>query len=254
VNLNFDLSLTTNYKSKSQIARILSEDWVSRNAYCPNCGRKLNKFENNRPVADFFCKNCSEEFELKSKKARTIGKKIVDGAYTKMIQRISAETNPNFFFLTYSNHMVTNFLIIPKFYFVPNIIEERKPLSPSARRAGWKGCNINLSEIPELGKIFIIRQSDVIKKENVIAKWKKTFLLKKTTKVNKGWIIDIMNCIDKIDKDTFRLKDIYKFEPHLKLKYPNNQHIKEKIRQQLQILRDLGIIEFTGKGTYKKIK
>lgn len=36
------------------------------------------------------------------------------------------------------------------------------------------------------------------------------------------------------------------------LDYPENHHIREKIRQQLQLLRDKGIIEFVGRGRYKK--
>ena len=95
MNLYFDTLLISNYKSKSQIARVLTENWVSCNAYCPNCGSELTEFENNRPVADFLCKNCREEFELKSKNANNIGKKIVDGAYSKIIERISSENNPD---------------------------------------------------------------------------------------------------------------------------------------------------------------
>ena len=38
-----------------------------------------------------------------------------------------------------------------------------------------------------------------------------------------------------------------------KSKYTNNNFIKDKIRQQLQVLRDQGIIEFNGRGNYKKI-
>lgn len=46
---------------------------------------------------------------------------------------------------------------------------------------------------------------------------------------------------------------MYQFEENLKLKYPNNNFIKDKLRQQLQILRDKGIIEFIGRGKYKRI-
>ncbi|RJQ53985.1 MAG: restriction endonuclease, partial [Nitrospiraceae bacterium] len=31
---------------------------------------------------------------------------------------------------------------------------------------------------------------------------------------------------------------------------PDNKHIRPKIRQQLQILRDKGIVEFKGQGRY----
>ncbi len=62
-----------------------------------------------------------------------------------------------------------------------------------------------------------------------------------------------MYCVDSIQKDSFALEDVYKFEAKLKLKYPSNNFIKDKIRQQLQQLRDKGIIEFVGRGNYKKI-
>ena len=88
MNLNFDINLAINYKSGSQIARILTENWVLRNSYCPRCGNiQLNEFENNRPAADFFCENCNEEFELKSKNGK-LSNKITDGAYGTMIERI----------------------------------------------------------------------------------------------------------------------------------------------------------------------
>lgn len=69
MNLIFDTNLAHGYKSNSQIARLLTENWVLNNSYCPNCGKSpLNEFENNRPVADFHCIECEEEFELKVKK------------------------------------------------------------------------------------------------------------------------------------------------------------------------------------------
>jgi len=42
---------------------------------------------------------------------------------------------------------VSNFLVVPKYFFVPGVIEKRKPLSATARRAGWIGCNIVLKSI-----------------------------------------------------------------------------------------------------------
>lgn len=49
------------------------------------------------------------------------------------------------------------------------------------------------------------------------------------------------------------MKYTYKFEEKLRLKYPQNNFIKDKLRQQLQLLRDKGIIEFVGRGQYRKI-
>ena len=257
MNLNFNLNIANPYKSNSQKIRVLTENWVLNNSYCPSCGAlNIDEFENNKPVADFYCNNCTEEFELKSKKSKSTGNKIVDGAYSTMIERINSKNNPNFFFLTYdnSNWKVNNFMIIPKHFFVSDIIEKRKPLAVTARRAGWIGCNIQLNKIPQKGRIFLVKNSEVVKQENVISEWKQTLFLKNKTGSSKGWVLDVMNCLDAIQNDTFSLNEIYSFEQKLKEKYPNNNFIKDKIRQQLQLLRDKGVIEFKTRGTYKKIK
>lgn len=255
MNLNFDISLIENYKSQSQISRILTETWVSNNIYCPNCGNnKLSDFENNRPVADFYCISCQEEFELKSKRGN-ISNKIVDGAYHTMIERINSENNPNFFFLTYdqNNWSVRNFLIIPKHYFVTGLIEKRKPLSENARRAGWIGCNIIMNSIPLQGRIFLIKNSMIVPQRKVLTQWKSTSFLKNYKQKSRGWLIDVMNCIDAIPDNEFKLSQVYHFEKILKQKHPKNNFVKDKIRQQLQILRDKGVLEFVSKGVYRKI-
>ena len=147
MNLNFNTSDVPNFSSSSQRVRVASEEWVSRNMFCPICGSiNLCEFENNSPVADFYCDKCNEEFELKSKESKRgdMGKKIVDGAYSTMIERITSLNNPNFFFLTYNEWRVNNLLLIPKYFFTTDIIEQRKPLAESARRAGWVGLGVIL--------------------------------------------------------------------------------------------------------------
>lgn len=62
-----------------------------------------------------------------------------------------------------------------------------------------------------------------------------------------------MKCIDKLP-EKFDLKQIYEFEQILSIQFPDNKHIKDKIRQQLQILRDQGVIEFSARGQYRKSK
>jgi type II restriction enzyme len=254
MNLSFDLKLAEGYQSNSQIARILTENWVLSNSYCPSCGElPLNEFENNRPVADFYCKKCTEEFELKSKGGK-LTNTITDGAYSTMIERINSENNPNFFFLTYTKEWsVNDFLIIPKQFFIEEIIIKRPPLAPTARRAGWVGCNIDISKVAESGKVFLVKNSKIIDQEIVNQAFNKTLFLREKSTEAKGWILDILKCVDEIKSETFNLDEIYRFEHKLKTKYPNNNFIKDKIRQQLQLLRDKGIIEFVGRGKYKKI-
>ena len=144
------------------------------------------------------------------------------------------------------------YLNIPKYFFVENIIEKRAPLGPKARRAGWVGCNIVINNIPEFGKIFYVRNGVKKSKEEVLSKWGKTNFVKTTSDIDaKGWLFDISLCIDQLKKREFSLNEIYTFEPLLKSKHPANNNIRAKIRQQLQILRDKGILEFKGSGWYE---
>lgn len=253
MNLNINIALAERYTSNAQIARVLTEHWVKVNSYCPCCGSlPLQEFENNRPVADFYCNECAEQFELKSKSGK-FSNTINDGAYSSMIERINSNKNPNFFFLTYSKKWsVENFLIIPKQFFTPEIIIKRKPLSDTARRAGWVGCNIDISNVAYAGKVFLVKNAKPIDKNLVETAFNQTLFLRDKSNETKGWILDVMLCIDKINKAEFTLDEMYKFESKLKLKHPNNNFIKDKIRQQLQLIRDKGLIEFSGGGKYKK--
>jgi hypothetical protein len=52
----------------------------------------------------------------------------------------------------------------------------------------------------------------------------------------------------------FSLDDVYAFEAHLSSLYPMNQNVRPKIRQQLQLLRDQGILEFQGQGRYRLLR
>ena len=241
------------YSSSSQKIRVMTESWVNQSAFCPNCGNVLSRFGNNRPVADFYCGNCSEEYELKSKNG-DVGKKIVDGAYITMIERLKSNNNPNFFFLTYekSTLNIRNFLTIPKYFFVPSIIEKRTALASTARRAGWIGCNIDIRNIPEFGKIFFVQDGIARSKNEVLDKWSKTEFIKGTSNIEaKGWLLDVLVCVERIKRSEFSLDDVYAFEAYLKAKHPLNHNIQAKIRQQLQFLRDKNVIEFLGRGQYR---
>ena len=65
--------------------------------------------------------------------------------------------------------------------------------------------------------------------------------------------MDVLNCINKIPLHIFSLEDMYSFELELQNKHPEIHNVKPKIRQQLQLLRDKGFIEFLGKGMYRKL-
>lgn len=247
-------TLSDNYKSWSQKARVMTEPWAIRNTFCPNCwSLKIEKYINNKPVADFYCDECKEDYELKSWKIEKFSNIVMDWSYKTMIERLESNTSPNFFVLQYNKKLeVLNYIAIPKYFVRHEDIVPRKTWIKW--RPNYIMCNISMKWIPESWKIFYIRNWEKINKKEVLYEWNKTIFLKEDKNIDsKGWILDIMKCIEMLHKKDFTLQEIYNFEPILKQKYPNNNFIKDKIRQQLQILRDKWYLEFVDSGKYRLV-
>ena len=241
------------FTSNSQIARKWTEDWVLREMYCPACGAPgLNDFENNQPVADFYCGLCNEEYELKSKNG-SIGKTIPDGAYATMMERLVSTNKPSLMILRYekATASVRDLAVVPKQFFVPELIRKRKPLAETAKRAGWVGCDIRIDRVPNAGKISLITNRVARPKEDVVLAWERTAALRTKSAAQMGWVADVLRCVERIGETKFTLSQMYAFEDYLYELHPDNNNVKPKIRQQLQILRDAGIIEFLGRGRYR---
>ncbi|MCD7928652.1 MAG: restriction endonuclease [Clostridiales bacterium] len=254
MDTSLDCSLANRYKSKAQIARVLTETWTSEHMYCPLCGwPAITKFPNNRAVADFYCPNCKNQFEQKSKNG-PFGAKIADGAYSTFIQRINSNDNPDFLLMSYSLEKMTveSMVFVPKFFFVPELVEKRKPLSENARRAGWVGCNILFEKIPIQGRISIIENQIPLDKDDVLHRVSQAQKIRTNDISARGWLLDTLNCVNSIESNVFTLKMVYQFEEELAAKHPNNHNIRAKLRQQLQQLRDRGVIAFLGNGYYRK--
>jgi type II restriction enzyme len=190
--LAFDLGLAASYSSPSQRARVLSEHWTHKHVYCPNCGKEaLERTVNNSPASDFSCPSCQEVYELKSQKG-SFGRKLTDGAYATMIKRLNEANNPNLFLLNYNLNLaqVTNLTVVPKYFLVPDLIEKRKPLADTARRARWIGCNIILQGIPQSGRISLVEAGGFRPKAEVLADWRKTVFVRQQKRLDgRGWLI-----------------------------------------------------------------
>jgi len=248
--------IAKNYKSPSQRVRVITEKWFEDNMYCPACPSDfLEPTPPNEKVVDFICPRCDERYQMKSM-SHKFGRKVTNSAYKPKIRAIKEGTIPNFVFMHYNrnNMTVQNLMVIPRYFISPDIIEKRKPLSPSARRAGWIGSNILLGRLPSDARIYLIMNGVIFSKENVREAWKRFSFFKEISISSKGWLTDVLACIRNLGKDEFTLSEIYSFEEMLKKLHPRNKHIRPKIRQQLQILRDKGVIEFLGKGRYRVLK
>lgn len=219
--------------------------------YCPACDcDRLTGSKPNNPAVDFACAKCEQPFQLKSLRHWN-PKKIVDAGHEAMIRAIRSDKTPNLLVLHYSSTwLVQNLLLIPRMFFSESVIEKRKPLASHARRAGWVGCNILLSEIPTDGKIAIISAGIPALKRQVREEYSRVKQLAELPPALRGWTLDVLRAIRRLGKSEFSLQEVYGFESELKSLHPQNRNVRPKIRQQLQVLREVGLISFLSPGTY----
>ena len=109
-----------------------------------------------------------------------------------------------------------------------------------------------MNEIPTTAKIPIIINGEVRPIPDVVAQYQRVYNLQTKSVESRGWLMDTLHIVERLD-ETFTIKQMYSFVDELQIKYPNNNHIPDKIRQQLQFLRDKGFIVFKGHGIYKRI-
>ena len=129
----------------------------------------------------------------------------------------------------------------------------RAPQTPvrNARRAGWVGCNIVLKQLPPEGRISIIRDERGVSPATVRKEYERFRFLSAARLESRGWTADILRTVREIGDKEFTLNDIYAREDELAGLHPLNKHVRPKIRQQLQVLRDKGVLEFLGGGRYR---
>ncbi len=244
-----------NYRSNAQIARVVTENWCAMHMYCPACtSNSLAPAPNNYPSVDFTCPKCALAYQLKSQKP-ALKSRVVDAGYDAMIRAIRSERVPNLFLLRYSSAWsVMDLVFVPSFFFTESAIEKRKALSANARRAGWVGCNILLDNIPIDGRIAVVSNGVAASSSHVRREYQRIKPLSTLSGDMRGWTLDVLNVLRKLGKQEVVLSDVYLFEQSLQALHPNNRNVKPKIRQQLQVLRDLGFISFEGNGQYRVLR
>jgi type II restriction enzyme len=170
-----------------------------------------------------------------------------------MHRAIISDETPNLFLLHYQLPQLTveNVLLIPHFAFTLSLLEKRKPLSLAARRAGWVGCNFLLDRIPADARIPVIQDGRPVNSAEVRKAYEKLRPLEKLNVKKRGWTLDVLQIVNRLNKMEFTLREVYEQEHALAKLHPNNAHVRDKIRQQLQVLRDLGLLEFLGDGQYR---
>jgi type II restriction enzyme len=245
--------VASGYNSGCQQTRVITELWGERNLYCPNCSSPiLNRLVANTRASDFRCPSCSFWFQLKGQKTR-MGERINDGAYSAMMDAIQNDRTPSFYFMHYdlATWSVKNLLLISHFAFPKSAIIKRKPLSATARRAGWIGCVISLVNIPPDARIPVVKEGTPETPERVREQFRRVKPLADLNVKARGWTLDVLNGIRTLGKTEFTNDDACTLEQKLSALHPENRHVKQKIRQQLQVLRDLGLLIHSGRGQWR---
>lgn len=240
----------SHYKSASQRARVFSEDWIESNFQCPRCAGHLKRTPNNTSAKDFVCDRCTYGFEVKSKRG-LFGGHVVDGAYQTMLTAVRSGTGSHLVLLSYTlDYQVREVITVPRRFLVEEIVIPRKPLGSHCRRAGWQGCNLNIGMLPPDGRIVCFANFEKLPVDKIKAAWDRTAFLDDYSSSTRGWLAVTMGLIRRLAKDQFNLTDLYGLEAEASKIFPKNTHIRAKMRQQLQRLRDIGWLRFEGKGNY----
>lgn len=253
MDLSMASELVSAYRSASQRARVVTEAWGTNNLYCPNCpSPRLTRLQHNTKASDYRCPSCGFWYQLKGQQSQILTQ-IVDGAFSAMTEAIRNDRTPNFFFMQYAlpSWSVKNLLLIPSFAFPMSAIVRRNPLSSTARRAGWVGCNIALDRIPQDARIHIVTERRIAPAEQVRAEFQRVKPLAKIEVTQRGWTLDVLNAIRTLGASEFTTDDAYKLVPQLQQLHPDNRHVREKIRQQLQVLRDSGLLTHVLRGRWR---
>ena len=254
MHLEMPNELGAAYKNASQKARVISEAWGEENLYCVNCpSRHLVRLRPNTPTIDYLCPECDSSFQLKGQ-AHRFSTRISDAAYSKMRDAVTGGRTPNLLALHYDSALwtVRNLVLIPRFVFSLSCIEQRNPLRSSAIRHGAVLCNILLANIPPDARISIVSEGLVAAPEEVRDRYARLRPLATLSHDARGWTLDVLNVVRALNTAEFSLPEVYAFAAQLQKLHPDNRHVRDKIRQQLQVLRDLGLVEFLGGGRYRQ--
>jgi type II restriction enzyme len=268
VVLNLPTVGLARYKSASQRARVGTESWGASNFFCPVCDSpRLGVAPQGTATLDYSCPKCDSPFQLKSQ-SKPFGARIVDAAYSQMKQAILTDHTPNLYVLHYdlTAWAVRTVILIPHFAFALSAVERRPPLAATARRAGWIGCNILLNKIPQDARIPVVADGALRPAADVRKAYRRLRPLEELKAEKRSWTLDVLNVVGSLEAGraqgrakatplhrTFSLQEVYAHEDELARLHPGNRHVRDKIRQQLQVLRDLGLLEFIGSGEYRLI-
>ena len=126
------------------------EEFVAKSISCPSC-KSLNKtlklLPQNFKCADLICDFCGYLAQVKSVTVKDIDllpKQILGAAWGPQKERMDSGIYFPLFIVAYKDKKNIGVYFLPSDLQTSNMFIPRKPLSESARRAGWQGFMIDL--------------------------------------------------------------------------------------------------------------
>ena len=145
-----------NWTNASRIVGEAIEDCVCTMA-CPVCSEKsLIKYTANQKSKDIKCEKCNCQIQVKGHKSTKKKQKILKltGAEYKTTCLSIKENNVHYLVVLYSvkgdKYTVDDVLFIDRLDINETCIIPRKPLSVTARRAGWQGCYLHFNKFKSI--------------------------------------------------------------------------------------------------------
>ena len=252
MNLVCNPALAGDKKRNTQRVRVISEGWFGQEGYCLKCNSpRLDATPAGTEFRDFVCPRCSQAYELKSS-ARAHTTTVQDGGFASMMRRMRANEAPALMLMHYMPDWNVQGLIAIHPVFLTTAVVRKRPKPhhrPKTGKEYWM-CDLNLAAIPSDGKIVVVGGGEARPHALARREFRESMRFADVPLRKRGWAALVLANVRKMGKTEFTLKDIYAYEEAMHAIYPKNSHVRPKIRQQLQVLRDLGYLEFPERGRY----
>ena len=135
------------------------EEIVVKRCACPRCKRKatLKCLPNNFKCADVICDFCGYLAQVKATRVKNITKlpkQQLGAAWGPQYERMNAGIYfPLFIVLVHLQSSAIYYLAAD--LQIPDMFVPRKPLGPTARKAGWLGFRYDFASVPGVGVVRI---------------------------------------------------------------------------------------------------
>lgn len=139
-------------KTTKQALGDAGEQLVRDHVDCPGCkrdGRNFRLLPTNFKCADLICDFCGYLAQVKSKRINgalpdEATGKIPGAAWGPQQERMAAGIYFSLYIVLVNDENLSSIYFLPRDLQTPEMFQPRKPLGPTAKRAGWQGFTIDL--------------------------------------------------------------------------------------------------------------